>query len=139
VDNRVRAILLLGSLIAFTSLGCSGLDMLVAYTGGGLPPGDEDTGGVVVAELPDGDAAPDQATTPVPGAEVLLFRGVGMHQVGTAITGDGGYFRFERPDSGWYLLRVNPPEGSGLLPAETRFKHTGGTQTFLTITLQRQE
>ena len=137
MENRVYAILLLALLIALTSLGCSSLDLLIAYTGGGLPPGDEDIGGVVVAAVSDGAVTAAQATTPVPGAEVLLFRQ--MQQVGMAITGDGGYFRFENPDTGQYRLMVNPPPGSGLLPAERQFQHTRGIQTFLTITLQHQK
>jgi len=117
--------------------GCGGSDLL-AYIGGGLPPGDGDIGGVVLAETSSSTAevqTAQVATEPVVGAEVLLYRGA--QQVGRATTGEGGYFRFENPPTGQFSVEVNPPAGSGLQQARRQFRHQGGQQTFLQIVLQR--
>jgi len=137
VENRVCVILFIGMFIPFTLLGCSSSDLFISYTGGGLPPGDGDIGGVVLAEVPSGSVAATQATTPVQGAEALLFRS--RQRVGRAVTSDGGYFRFENPHTGQYQVVVNPPPGSGLRQAQRQFQHTLGQQTFLTITLEPEE
>lgn len=120
-------------MVAFCLAGCAGTDLL-AYLGGGLPPGDGDIGGVVVAAT-DATAA---ATTPsgtvgVPDATVVLYRGT--QEVGRATSGPGGYFRFQQPDTGSYSVKVQPPPGSGLGGAQRTFQHRKGQQTFLTIVL----
>lgn len=135
--KRTRAVLLgLGALAAMLA-GCSGVDLL-AYDGGGLPPGDGDIGGLVLAsvetagvDLPAAPAATGE--TPVVGAEVKLYRGT--TEVGHTQTGEGGYFRFRRPGTGQYAVVVTPPAGSPLLQARREFRHQGGVQTFLTIVL----
>jgi hypothetical protein len=116
--------------------GCSSAGF-ATFTGGGLPPGDPDIGGVVLAAAATTTGATTaQAETPVEGAEVLLLRG--MREVGRATTGAGGFFRFENPDTDNYTVSVTPPEGSGLQPAQRQFMHQKGQQTFLTIVLDRQ-
>ncbi len=114
--------------------GCSSGLSLPSYTGGGLPPGDVDLGGVVVTEAVAATDAQAQTTAPVVGAEVVLFRG--QREVGRTQTGAGGYFRFENPDTGQYVIEVTPPSGSGLAAARRQFRHRAGRQTFLTITLK---
>ena len=135
---RMAGLLLLATVVAL--LGCAGTaDLLVAYTGGGLPPGAPDIGGVVVAAVPTTAAATAttaQAQQPVIGAEVVLMRG--GRPVGTATSGAGGYFRFEKPAGGSYRVVVTPPAGSGLRGMSRDFRHHGGQQTFLTIVLERQ-
>lgn len=122
-------------------LGCAAVELL-AYTGGGLPPGEPDLGGVVLAQAPDEGAAsvssaqaPPAGTVPVVGAQVVLTRGGNV--VGRATTGAGGYFRFESPDTGSYRVRVMPPGGSGLREAERAVAHQRGQRTFITIVLER--
>ena len=139
MENRVRGIIPISSFIALTLtlLGCGSSDLLISYTGGGLPPGDADIGGVVLAEVPNGSVAATQVTTPVQGAEVLLFRG--RQRVGRAVTGNDGYFRFQNPYTGQYHVVVNPPTGSGLRQAQRQFQHARGQQTFLTITLEQEK
>ena len=126
-------------------LGCASVAELLAYTGGGLPPGEPDLGGVVVAEAPEGAAAgasvqtaqtPPPGTVPVVGAQVVLMRGNTV--VGRATTGDGGYFRFENPDTGSYRLLVIPPGGSGLRDAERTVSHQRGQMSFVTVILERE-
>ena len=86
------------TLIIFATLmaGCAGA-LLLAYTGGGLPPGEPDLGGIVVAAV-DGDLSTMQfslpaqgdvppGTEPVAGAQVTLLRG--RAAVGRATTGEG--------------------------------------------------
>lgn len=124
---------LLGLILALVLGGCAGA-LLLAYTGGGLPPGETDIGGVVLAAVPVTGVSATQATEPVEGAEVELLRGTTL--VGRATTGAGGYFRFESPDSGTYRVRVTPPRGSGLQQAQRQFEHQYGLQTFLTIVLE---
>ena len=136
MQSRVCAIITVKLLAGLILCGCGGLDLL-SYTGGGLPPGDGDIGGVVLAEVPNGSVAATQVTTPVQGAEALLFRS--GQRVGRAVTGEGGYFRFENPQTGQYQLVVNPPTGSGLQQAQRQFQHTLGQQTFLTITLEQEQ
>ncbi len=121
------------SLIMFA--GCSSTG-LTTFTGGGLPPGDPDIGGVVLAAAASSAATTAQAEQPVEGAEVLLLRG--RHVVGTATTGSGGFFRFEDPNTGNYSVSVTPPQGSGLQSARREFMHQHGQQTFLTIVLERE-
>lgn len=137
---RVFALLLLGAGL-ISVLGCSGA-MLLAYTGGGLPPGEPDLGGIVVAAVDDDPAATatgvdaQQATEPVEGASVTLLRGPNV--VGRATTGPGGYFRFERPDTGSYRLQVTPPASRpDLRPAERTVSHVRNRRTFVTIELAR--
>ena len=137
MQSRVCAILTVKLFAALILCGCGGLDLLSSYTGGGLPPGDVDIGGVVLAEVPNGSVAATQVTTPVQGAEALLFRS--GQRVGRAVTGEGGYFRFENPHTGQYQLVVNPPTGSGLQQAQRQFQHTLGQQTFLTIILEQKQ
>jgi len=128
----------LAALLAVMLMGCSGVVDLVAYIGGGLPPGDGDIGGLVLAEVPAvaaANIAPAQAATvPVPGATVVLY--VGQREVGRTATGPEGYFRFEQPDSGRYSVVVDPPAGSGLQQARRQFQHRRGQQTLLTIILE---
>ena len=132
----------LGAVACLSGCGGSGWFDL-AYLGGGLPPGEPDIGGVVVAAAPASTVTALSATTaqgdaaePVVGAQVDLLRG--RRVVGTATTGPGGYFRFENPDTGNYQVRVTPPAGSGLRQAQRQFRHTRGQQTFLTIQLERE-
>jgi len=137
---RIFATLLLGAGLA-ALLGCSAATLL-AYTGGGLPPGEPDLGGIVVAAVDD-DATTtaasvdvQQATEPVEGAGVVLLRG--RNVVGRATTGAGGYFRFERPDTGNYDLQVTPPASRpDLRPAERSVSHVRNRRTFVTIELPR--
>ena len=121
--------------VVIVLVGCSSGATLLSYIGGGLPPGEPDIGGVVLATTPTTAVASEQAgTVPVVGARVDLVRGRGV--VGTATTGEGGYFRFEGPDSGSYEVVVTPPQGSGWLQARRQFRHTQGRQTFLTVVLE---
>ena len=124
----------LGAVACLSGCGGSG-SFDLAYLGGGLPPGEPDIGGVVVAAL-SATTAQGDAAEPVTGAQVELLRGRWV--VGTATTGPGGYFRFENPDTGNYQVRVTPPAGSGLRQAQRQFRHTRGQQTFLTIQLERE-
>ena len=137
MENRVCAIIALALSAGLILSGCGGSDLLMSYTGGGLPPGDGDIGGVVLAEVPNVSVAATQATTPVLGAEALLFRG--RQRVGRAVTGEGGYFRFENAHTNQYQVVVNPPAGSGLRQAQRQFQHVHGQQTFLTIVLEPEE
>ncbi len=130
-------LLLLAVLAVWCLLGgCSGEVSILGYTGGGLPPGEPDIGGVVLAEAATQVDLDAQAATPVVGAEVVLLRG--NRELGRATTGQGGYFRFEKPASGRYRVSVTPPVGSGLRQAARQFQHQAGQQTFLRIVLQRQ-
>lgn len=117
-------------------VGCGGGAVLMSYIGGGLPPGEPDIGGVVLAVAP-ATAWVDTAAgeTPVVGATVELYKGI--HRVGQTLTGAGGYFRFEEPASGRYRLQVTPPVGSGLRAAQRDVDHQYGRQTFVEIVLQR--
>jgi hypothetical protein len=117
-------------------VGCSGVSTLIAYVGGGLPPGDTDIGGIVLTasvSATSADATPSAADTPVPGAQVTLYRG--QQQVGQTLTGPDGYFRFQKPDTGEYSVVVDPPTGLGLRQARVQFRHQKGQRTFLTIEL----
>ncbi|MFO7947128.1 MAG: hypothetical protein R6V19_09950 [Armatimonadota bacterium] len=117
-------------------IGCGSTQSTdVAFQGSGLPPGDPDIGGVVVADAEDVQTSQD--TVGIVGAEVVLFRG--RREVGRTETGPDGYFRFEHPLSGNYVLEVTPPEGSGLGGARREFYHTRGQQTFLSIQLQKAD
>lgn len=120
-------------LAAIAIIGCSSGDGTdLSFQGGGVPPGDPDIGGVVVADEGDIQTAQENEIG-IEGAEVVLFRGV--HEVGRTQTGPGGYFRFKHPLTGNYALEVTPPEGSGLGEARDEFHHTRGQQTFRTIKL----
>lgn len=138
---RVFALLLLGTGLAVI-LGCSAATLL-AYTGGGLPPGEPDLGGIVVAAVDDGAVTAasvdaQQATEPIEGASVTLLRG--RNVVGRATTGEGGYFRFERPDTGSYDLQVTPPASRpDLRPVERTVSHVRNRRTFVTIELPRAQ
>ncbi|MGD9495164.1 MAG: carboxypeptidase regulatory-like domain-containing protein [Armatimonadota bacterium] len=136
---------LLLTVSALALVGCGGA-VLVAYTGGGLPPGEPDLGGIVVAAVDEqvataqavdtaqGDVPP--GTEPVEGADVLLTRGRDV--VGRATSGPGGYFRFERPATGNYTLQVTPPASRpDLRPAQRQVSHVRGRRTFVTIQLER--
>ncbi len=127
---------LMACLIISALVGCGGEAVLLSYIGGGLPPGEPDIGGVVLAAAP-AAASVDAAAgeTPVVGATVELYRGT--RRVGQAVTGPGGYFRFENPASGRYRLQVTPPAGSGLRAAQRDLDHQYGRQTFVEIVLQR--
>ena len=114
-------------------IGCGSGSTDIAFQGGGLPPGDPDIGGVVVADSGDVQTAQDSEVG-IEGAEVVLFRG--QHAVGSTTTGPGGYFRFEHPLTGNYVLEITAPEGSGLGGARREFYHQQGQQTFLRITLE---
>ncbi len=117
-------------------IGCASTESTeVAFQGSGLPPGDPDIGGVVVADAEDVQTSQD--TVGIVGAEVVLFRG--PREVGRTETGQDGYFRFEHPLSGNYVLEVTAPEDSGLGAARREFYHTRGQQTFLRIQLQRAD
>jgi len=137
------------TLIIFATLmaGCGGA-LLLAYTGGGLPPGEPDLGGIVVASV-ESTASTAQALDPaqddvppgteaVAGAQVTLMRG--RTEVGRAVTGEGGYFRFENPDTGSYTIQVTSPAGSAdLRGAQRQVTHTRGQRTFVTIQLEREQ
>lgn len=131
---RTETIRMLALLTLLAALGGCGGSTLLAYLGGGLPPGDDDIGGLILAAAP---LATAQAGEPVPvvGAEVILT--LGPREVGRTQSGPGGYFRFERPGTGQYGLTVKPPAGSGLREAQRRFRHQAGRQTFLTVILER--
>ncbi|NLO73718.1 MAG: hypothetical protein GX100_06350 [candidate division WS1 bacterium] len=121
-------------LLALCLAGCGG-ETLLAYTGGGLPPGDMDIGGVVLAAAPASTLAATQTTEPVVGARVQLLRSGAL--TGETLTGAGGYFRFEHPATGLYEVVITPPAGSGLRQARRQFQHQYRQQTFLTIVLER--
>ncbi len=138
------ASILIGAALVLALAGCGG-ETLVAYTGGGLPPGEPDIGGVVVASA-DGDVAAAQASgddvpedrEAIVGAEVGLVRG--QRVVGRAVTGEGGYFRFQHPATGNYAIVVEPPEDRvDLRGARRNVSHVGGQQTFVTIELPRAD
>ena len=114
-------------------LGCAAGGLLLGYTGGSLPPGEGDIGGVVLTAAPPAAATVAQAPVPVAGAEVLLYRGVALK--GRAVTGPEGYFYFANPDAGNYTLEIIPPEGSGLESATVNIHHNVGQQTYVTIEL----
>jgi hypothetical protein len=121
--------------VAAVLLGCGSGATLLSYIGGGLPPGEPDIGGVVLAAAPTTSGVAQQTgNVPVVGARVQLVRG--RSAMGEAVTGDGGYFRFEGPAGGSYEVIVTPPEGSGWRPARRQFRHIQGQQTFLTIVLE---
>ncbi len=139
-DRRRRVTITgLAGLVVLALGGCAGGATLLAYIGGGLPPGDDDIGGVVVTAT---DVGAARATVtvgaagqvPVPDAEVVLY--AGDREAGRVLTGPEGYFRFERPASGNYSVVVTPPAGSGLRQARHQFRHQRGRQTFLTIVLE---
>ncbi len=139
--TRVFALIALGALAALF-VGCSGGEWLeLAYTGGGLPPGDPDMGGIVVAsadEIATAQSDPGDPTdelVPVPGATVRLIRGRAV--VGVAVTGAQGYFRFEQPATGRYGLEIVPPAGSGLQRARLEVEHQAGQQTFVEVRLRQ--
>lgn len=120
-------------LAAIAIIGCSSGDGTdLSFQGGGVPPGDPDIGGVVVADEGDVQTA-GESTVGIEDAEVVLFRGV--HEVGRTQTGPDGDFRFKHPLTGNYVLEVTPPEDSGLGEARDEFHHTRGQQTFRTIKL----
>ena len=137
---KSRMLLLsLAALVAVALAGCAGVADLIAYIGGGLPPGDGDIGGIVLAAVPTTASAdlalPAQAATvPVPDAEVILYQG--QRDVGRTTTGPEGYFRFQQPATGQYSVVVTPPAGSALQQARRQFQHRHGQQTFLTIVLE---
>jgi hypothetical protein len=118
--------------------GCSGGEGFdLAYTGGGLPPGDPDIGGIVVASADGMETAQGDSTeglVPVPGATVRLIRGRAV--VGVAVSGDEGYFRFDNPAAGRYALEIHPPAGSGLQRTRLEVEHQAGQQTFVEVHLQ---
>jgi len=135
---RVIGAILIAVLLALLLAGCGGT-ALPSYTGGGLPPGDPDLGGVVFASA-DTQTTTAQTVPPdaerIVGAPVTLMRGQGV--VGRTTTGDGGYFRFERPDTGNYTIVVEPPAGrDDLRGAQRNVSHTRGARTFVVIELQR--
>ena len=75
-SRQALRMLLAGGLALLVAGGCAGISFS-SYTGGGLPPGDTDIGGVVLASattLSD-TAAPSQAQVPVEGAQVYLYFG----------------------------------------------------------------
>ena len=83
---------------------------LLAYIGGSLPPGDGDIGGVVLAAAPVAPAAKTVSTAanplgtiPVVGAEVLLHQRDDV--VGRAVTGEDGYFSFQKQRAGSFGWR----------------------------------
>jgi hypothetical protein len=64
----------------------------------------------------------------------------GRNVLGGTTTGDGGYFRFRRPDAGSYTITVVPPQDrEDLCGAERTVYHVRGRRTFVTIELQRAE
>lgn len=134
-----RLLALMGFAVVVAALaGCGSGSFDLAYTGGGVPPGEPDIGGIVVAAADGMDTAQDDQQdqrVPVPGAEVRLIRGRAV--VGMATTGDEGFFRFEHPDTGRYTIAVRPPAGSGLSEASRDVQHERGRRTFVEILLQR--
>lgn len=142
-SRRWRAIagILAAGAIALALSGCSAGEALLAYTGGGLPPGDPDLGGVVVASV-DGETSTAQDVPPgaegIEGATVTLMRG--QRVVGRATTGEGGYFRFQEPATGNYTVVADPPANrQDLQRAQRSVSHTGGQRTFVTIELPHAE
>ena len=124
--------------VALALAGCGG-ETLLAYTGGGLPPGDPDLGGVVIASV-DGQTSTVQDVPPgaerIEGAQVTLMRG--RRVVGRTTTGEGGYFRFERPETGSYTIVAEPPaDRQDLRRAQRNVSHVRGQRTFVTIELSR--
>ena len=132
------------SLILLLLAGCGG-DSLIAYTGGGLPPGEPDLGGVVVASVDDAVATAQAVVETIPddaerigGARVTLMRG--QRVVGHAVTGESGCFRFEAPDSGSYTIVVDPPAGrEDLRGLQRSVSHLRGQRTFVVIDLPRAD
>ena len=134
-DRRLLQILALILLLAVMGCGGGGAT-LVAYLGGGLPPGEGDLGGqVVVAASAPALVAPAAEPVPVVGAQVILRRGNSTKTVGETKTGPDGYFKFEQPPTGNYRIVVNPPPDSHLKGAEKDVTHTKGKKTLVTITL----
>ncbi len=137
-----RAKILATGLVALALAGCAAGELLIAYTGGGLPPGEPDLGGIVVASV-DGAMAtaqdgPPAGTEVVAGAQVQIMRG--RRVLGTVATGEGGYFRFERPDTGNYTLVATPPASRpDLRGAERAVAHVRDARTFVTIELPRAQ
>lgn len=143
--RHVLGAIAVAAVLAWALAGCGGGEALLAYTGGGLPPGDPDLGGVVVASA-DGTVSaaqtsgPDlpEGVEPIADAEVSLLRGQAV--VGRTTTGEGGYFRFEHPLTGRYTLVVEPPAWRDDLQREQRIvNHTRGQQTFVTVELPRAQ
>ncbi len=135
----ISATVLIAAVVALGLVGCSAGDLLIAYTGGGLPPGEPDLGGIVVTQIssttaqnPPGPPAGSQA---VMGAHVRLLRGNSV--LSQTMTGNGGYFRFQAPPTGTYTVQVVGPVGAGFEDASSTINHRGGEQTFITITLER--
>ena len=135
--GTVVAMLVLCVSAALPLAGCGG-SVFAPLTGGGLPPGEVDIGGIVVTE--DAQAAAvatlQVAETPVVGAWVRLMRGT--REMARVQTGNTGHFRFENPETGNYRVEVTPPTGSGLQGAQRQFQHQAGQQTFLRIVLERE-
>jgi len=133
-----QGLLLCFGMAALVLLGGCGSSIVSALTGGGLPPGEPDIGGIVLQEAVATTAsdAAQAVEIPVPGAEIRLMRG--MRQVGTAVTGATGHFRFDAPPTGNYRAEVTPPAGMGLMATHREVRHQGGQQTFLRIVLDRE-
>ena len=140
--NRTTTATVLGLGVAVCTMvllqGCGG-SVFTPLTGGGLPPGEVDIGGIIVTE--DAQAADvttlQGAETPVVGAWVRLMRGT--REMAMVQTGNTGHFRFENPETGTYRVEVTPPAGSGLQGAERQFQHQAGRQTFLRIVLEPEQ
>ena len=133
----IPSLVILTAVVALGLLGCAAAELLVAYTGGSLPPGEPDLGGIVVTQISEVTAAQVPAGTEVVvGAHVRLFQGARV--VGQTVTGEGGYFRFEAPATGTYTVDVAGPVGAGFENARRTVNHRAGERTFVTITMQRQ-
>ncbi len=139
--NLRTRLLILGAALAMLALAGCAASSLLAYTGGGLPPGEPDLGGIVVASVDSqiGTAqGPPAGTEPVVGAQVKLMRG--RRLMGQTQTGEGGYFRFSAPDTGSYTLVVTPPANRPELEGTERMvAHTRGVRTFVTVELMRRQ
>ncbi len=137
----IPSMLFFTAVVGLGFVGCSGLEELIAYTGGSLPPGEPDLGGIVVTQISDVTAAqlppgPPTGTEAVVGARVRLLKDARV--VGQTVSGEGGYFRFESPATGAYTVDVAGPVGAGFENARRTTTHTAGQQTFVTITMRRQ-
>jgi hypothetical protein len=126
-------VLLLLAMLSLLASGCGGGGVFATFTGGGLPPGEADLGGQVLAQSTSTALTPAQATVPVVGAHVVLYHG--SQVVEDTTTGPNGYFKFVDPDSGNYKIAVNPPAGAKLKGVDEEVVHTKGQKTFVTIIL----
>lgn len=137
---------LIAVLLALACCSCGS-----SVTGGGLPPGEPDVEGYVLAAsqasgvttaaavastracvLP-AQGWPPQGT-PVPDCDVRLYRVTQV--IASTRTDQSGRFEFRNVPTGEYEIAVVPPQGSGYAPHRMRFRHQHGRQTRLVIYLE---